>query len=990
MDKKLASGFESPSSIYRSAPFWSWNDELTVDELCRQVDMMQKGGFGGGFMHSRMGLVTGYLSDEWMECIGGTIEYAAKKGFKAYLYDEDRCSSGFAGGIVTRNPENRMRYLKVERRGGRYEGSVTFGPPTEWYNGSTYVDIASEKTVGDFIDSTYEPYAKLFGKHFGNTVPAIFTDEPNYYRGNLYRWGRKNQDITVLPWTLGFDRAFREIYGYDILEKISLMVEDKEGFETVRYHYFKLMTRMLMENFGVRVYNWCGKRNLLLTGHYMGEESIHMQINNIGEAMCMYEYMHWPGIDYLGKSMETPLLPKQCSSVAHQLGKERVLSEMFGCSGQNFSLADRKLMGDWHIALGVNFFCPHLYLYSLRGCRKRDYPPTISHHQPYWEFQKGLEDYFARMNYIMSKGKARANILVVHPVESGWCMFVSRRPEKRDDLLEGGWHTESGSRVRHLDSMLSEITRLLLENKLEFDFGSEHLMEKYAGESGGLITLGQGAYTAAVIPPAVTVREKTLRLLLSFGKSGGRIFASEEFPYLVEGERKPAGDLEELKSLCIFYSSPENLAGLLRESVERTVTVEDSGGNNVESVYVHARDIEKIGIRAIFLANTSETKSVSTVVGIQGQGALYRADAFSGRIEKAEALSAGNGKILVSLDFPPSGSHLLLLESKGSPVLKKKEPEPARKETVLEGWKMSLSCPNIMVLDRCRFRKSLSGRWSGEMLVLEVQERMEKGPDGQDVEMMFDFEVEKGYDPVGLSLIIESAEKYKVKINGKAVDPVVSGSFVDPSFKRINIPDGIVSEGRNRLLLKTVFTHPKKRGTLVFRQGGTELENVYIAGNFAVSVKKMEKRKEGYFHEGLSLSPAGRIESNKDINIQGFPFYTGRIIAEKEVELDGSGKKCFLRFDRFRCTAASVKVNGKHAGILFLPPYRLDITGFVRRGRNLVSVECAGTLRNLLGPFHQENISPNIVGPGSFLDYEIRAYSNVYFGLGGISLTEEG
>jgi len=30
------------------------------------------------------------------------------------------------------------------------------------------------------------------------------------------------------------------------------------------------------------------------------------------------------------------------------------------------------------------------------------------------------------------------------------------------------------------------------------------------------------------------------------------------------------------------------------------------------------------------------------------------------------------------------------------------------------------------------------------------------------------------------------------------------------------------------------------------------------------------------------------------------------------------------------------------------------------------------------------------VGPGSFLDYEIRAYSNVYFGLGGISLTEEG
>lgn len=53
MDKKL---FQNPPKQFREVPFWSWNDELDPEELVRQIDLMDKAGWGGFFMHSRVGL----------------------------------------------------------------------------------------------------------------------------------------------------------------------------------------------------------------------------------------------------------------------------------------------------------------------------------------------------------------------------------------------------------------------------------------------------------------------------------------------------------------------------------------------------------------------------------------------------------------------------------------------------------------------------------------------------------------------------------------------------------------------------------------------------------------------------------------------------------------------------------------------------------------------------------------------------------------------
>ena len=59
--------FRHPSATYRSMSFWSLNDSLSADEMRRQLALFKEGGFGGAFFHSRPGLLTPYLSEDWFD-----------------------------------------------------------------------------------------------------------------------------------------------------------------------------------------------------------------------------------------------------------------------------------------------------------------------------------------------------------------------------------------------------------------------------------------------------------------------------------------------------------------------------------------------------------------------------------------------------------------------------------------------------------------------------------------------------------------------------------------------------------------------------------------------------------------------------------------------------------------------------------------------------------------------------------------------------------
>src|SRR5687768_13759312 len=192
-------------------------------------------GFGGFHIHSRTGLATEYLGDEFMSAVAACAEKAASEGMLCWLYDEDRWPSGFAGGLVTREERFRAKRLvwtttpksgellasyEVALKDGRLAqyrrltGPATSQPnvwhaylqtaePDEWFNHQTNVDVMNADAIRRFIETTHERYAAAIGKYFGSVVPAIFTDEPQFAKKTTFRRADETRDL-VMPFTADF------------------------------------------------------------------------------------------------------------------------------------------------------------------------------------------------------------------------------------------------------------------------------------------------------------------------------------------------------------------------------------------------------------------------------------------------------------------------------------------------------------------------------------------------------------------------------------------------------------------------------------------------------------------------------------------------------------------------------------------------------------------------------------------------------------------
>ena len=108
LDPKL---FQNPTSEYRGTPFWAWNCKVSKEDVDRTLNALKKMGMGGAHIHSRTGMDLPYLGKEFMEMVHYSHEKSNELGMITWLYDEDRWPSGYAGGLVTKDPAFRQRFL---------------------------------------------------------------------------------------------------------------------------------------------------------------------------------------------------------------------------------------------------------------------------------------------------------------------------------------------------------------------------------------------------------------------------------------------------------------------------------------------------------------------------------------------------------------------------------------------------------------------------------------------------------------------------------------------------------------------------------------------------------------------------------------------------------------------------------------------------------------------------------------------------------------
>ena len=197
---EIISKLAQVSNEYHPVPFWSWNDDLEPDRLKEQIRWMHEKGIGGFFMHARGGLKTPYLSRKWMEAIETSCEEAKDLGMYAWAYDENGWPSGFAGGTLLADIENRDMYITYTI--GKFDDAADISyvlsedklirmtedtGAGEYLNlylkiSASTVDILNPDVVSKFLQATHEQYKTYLGPQFTEKVAGFFTDEPQYHR----------------------------------------------------------------------------------------------------------------------------------------------------------------------------------------------------------------------------------------------------------------------------------------------------------------------------------------------------------------------------------------------------------------------------------------------------------------------------------------------------------------------------------------------------------------------------------------------------------------------------------------------------------------------------------------------------------------------------------------------------------------------------------------------------------------------------------------
>ncbi|MGI5817742.1 MAG: glycosyl hydrolase [Armatimonadota bacterium] len=975
--KSIENEWQSPSAIWRSAPFWSWNSELEPERLQAEIQSMHDAGMGGAFMHSRYGLKTPYLSERWFECVSACVEKCRELDMHAYMYDEDRWPSGPAGGLVTReHPEFRLKYLafsfdepfeaaeetvaifdvKLDEDGrlvsfgmidsaDEAEGRALFfawglQEVSGWTNDGGYLDTMNPDAVAEFIRVTHDEYAARYADEMGSIIPAVFTDEPSY--GAQIHGGQR------IPWTLRLLDEFEARRGYDLRERLPEVVlrAAAADYSQARHDYFQTAMELFVEAFSQQIGEWCGEHGIAATGHMLAEETIASQRRADGAAMPHYEWMQWPGIDMLRDQIRELTTAKQATSVADQLGHERVLSETYGCTGWDWPLEGHKFSGDWQWACGVNFRCPHLTHYSLAGGAKRDYPASIRDHSPWWPHYREVEDYFARLSVMLTQGTPVRDILVLHTVESGWGF--------PDD--KGG-----GESLERLEEQLEGVIYALSNAGLDWDFGDESLMAKYAQVEGDRLHMGEMSYRLVVVPPAVTLRSSTMELLEAFAGAGGEVLFVGDVAERVDAQpdARPA-DLAARTRVCCCDAG--ELVAAVEGIIPRRVAItEDSAPTGF--VWVMLREVE--GGQVLFLDSNDREGGHSVRVQVNAQAPVVEWDPRSGQRREVAALEAEEG-LAFEVWLEPTGSALFTLGVEVDDALPHREPlMVVDREEIGGPFEIELSEPNTLPLDYCRYRFA-DGEWSEPVPVLRADQRIREhfglekrfgsnhqpwylyttgvvdtAPRG-DCELRWSFHVTEV--PERCHLALENPEDYAITVNGAKVSEV-DGWWVDDDIETIDIVEH-VREGENEILLS--FTY---RPTM-------EIEDAYLLGDFGVATRDGVPRPGSM----TLIAPPRTLAEGSWVG-QGLDTFGGAVRYRLSVEKPAGDRRVRLSLPEVACTAAVIHA-GAEQFVLPWAPFAADITDALGEGANEVVVEVIGGRHNIFGPLHTPWEA--WTGPGEF------------------------
>lgn len=483
----LTSEFRDPPREFTLLPFWFWNDELSTDEIARQIDDFERHGVHGFTIHPRVGLPedTGWMSAKLLDAMRFALEEARRRDMRVMLYDEGMYPSGSsAGQVVAEDPANAARgfvravfdsagkqleprqkvgddWILVEEyenakgetvriydapsggvvRGLHYLGDESAKNPREFSPPAS--DLLYPPAVDAFIRLVYQRYYDEFREYFeSGVVVGIFTDEPSILgRGPIA--GMKNGSLRSLD-------AINRSGGCDFRPRLKELWEDL-GPESAEYRarYQKAVQLALEELYYEPLSRWCREHHTSLCGHPESSGDIGV----LNKFQIPGQDIVWRYIEPGAKAFDPVHSPmaKVASSAALHNGARRNLNEVFGAYGHELTYEETWWILNWCVVRGQNMFLPHAFYYSIRGPRWEERPPDVGPHSSWWDDYKTFADYSSRLCWLNTDSEvvAPTAILVDSGVASVWLTRELSRNQLDYNFLETRFLADASTTARY-------------------------------------------------------------------------------------------------------------------------------------------------------------------------------------------------------------------------------------------------------------------------------------------------------------------------------------------------------------------------------------------------------------------------------------------------------------------------------------------------------------------------------------------------------------
>jgi len=480
--------------------------------------------------------------------------------------------------------------------------------------------------------------------------------------------------------------------------------------------------------------------------------------------------------------------------------------------------------------------------------------------------------------------------------------------------------------------------------QVEFDLGCEDIIARNATACNSpLFCLGERGYGIIVIPPLTeNLNTPTVDALDGFIAGEGSVLCCGDPPTLVDG--KPSDRLRKLARAASWRRiEPAALPQTLLEAIPFRFAIRpdpDSTG----ILFHHRRRLNDGKI--LFLTNTSIDAPVSGHIESNTKG-IEEWNLETGKISRY-AFEKNDTGVKANFNLPPCGSLLLFLSNKrGKPAPK----ETPKATLIQELAKPTIKriAPNVLTLDyvditagdetkqntyfyqanRLAFQKNGMDRNPWDSAV-QLHDRLitKKFPPESGFEATYKFKVE-GNVPDPLHIVIERTDLYEITCNGNKVSAKKGQWWLDKAFGKIDITSA-AKTGDNEVTIKaspmTIYH---------------ELEPAYLLGDFTLKPTD----------SGFTITPAQPLHLGP-WNKQGCQFYAEGVSYTQQFKVNKRAGKYSVKLPEWYGSVARVTVNGKPAARIYRQPWQCDVTESIRKGKNTIEVTVVGTLKNTLGPHH--------------------------------------